>query len=90
MAIREIDSRPSKRWARGWSEPIEFIALFPDLVRIQSQVGRTELRVSAVGIGTYQFQVLPERQAERYIARTGRVRASGCCGVARFDAWEIG
>ena len=69
MAIREIDSRPSRRWARGWSEPINLIAPFPDLVRIQSQVGRTELWESAVGIGTCQFQVLPERQAERYIAR---------------------
>ncbi|MCX6609046.1 MAG: aminotransferase class III-fold pyridoxal phosphate-dependent enzyme [Acidobacteria bacterium] len=48
-------------------------APFPELVQIQSlqpahdmeyrQVGRTAVRVSAVGIGTCQFQVLPERQA---------------------------
>ena len=58
-------------------------------MRIQSQVGRTELRVSAVGIGTCQFQVLPERQAERYIARalaeSGRAVVVASQG---FDVWR--
>lgn len=90
MAIREIDSRPSKRWARGWSEPIKLLAPFPDLVRIQSQVGRTELRVSGVEIGTGQFQVLPERQAERYIAALAESGPAVVVASQGFDEGEIG
>ena len=64
------------------------IAPFPDLVRIQSQVGRTELRVSGVEIGTGQFQVLPERQAERYIAALAESGRAVVVASQGFDVWR--
>ena len=73
-------------------------AFFTDLMRIQllqpthemeyRQVGRTELRVSAVGIGTCQFQVLPERQAEPYIVRA--LAESGRAVVVASQGFDVG